>query len=104
MLKPHPHLHWWVNVPLFIALVVGVGYSFWPFEAAKRQVRGFCEALPVGASMAEVKAQAEVRGYTVSSLDGGGVVVDDESSRGRRRCVLQFGATGLASSRFSDGQ
>ena len=61
----------------------------------------FCETLAVGSSPAQVRSQAEERGYRVSSLLEGRAIVHEPRSFGRFTCNLQFGPDGLVSSGYA---
>lgn len=58
----------------------------------------------IGASLAQVQAQAAQRGYGVSSLIDGRAFVHEPRSFGRFICDVQFGSNGLVSSvyKFND--
>lgn len=96
----------WIYAAIGIALLLGNFYAFWPFVEAGREMDRFCDALPAGATLAQVRALAAGQGYQVDADPGGRVVIEDPRSMGRRSCTLQFGtppqaapaASGAASS------
>ena len=79
---------------LGILLVVGNIYAFWPFWMAARQLQTFCDALPAGASLADVQARADASGYVVDAPAGQPARVEDTQSFGRQSCDIQFDAQG----------
>lgn len=85
--------HWiYVALGTLGALLLLVNlYTFWPFVEADREMDRFCAALPVGATLDQVRALADGRSYVVNTEPGGRVVVEDPQSMGRRSCTLQFG-------------
>lgn len=64
-------------------------------------MQSFCSSLAVGASVAQVQAQAAQHGYRVSSLIEGRAFVHEPRSFGRFTCDLRFGSNGLVSSVYS---
>ena len=92
-----------VYAAIGLLLLLGNLYAFWPFVEAEREMDGFCNRLPVGATIDQVRTLAAAQGYEVTTEPGGRVVVEDPRSMGRRTCALQFGnppaaARGAASS------
>jgi hypothetical protein len=82
----------WIYAAIGIALLLGNIYAFWPFVEAGREMDRFCDALPAGAALDQVRALAAGQGYEVSVEPGGRVLIEDPRSMGRRSCTLQFGA------------
>lgn len=87
-----------IRVVLGLFLLAGLGWVVWPFIASPGQMQGFCSSLAVGASVAQVQAQAAQQGYRVSSLVEGRAFVHEPRSFGRFTCDVQFGPNGLVSS------
>ena len=92
----------WIFVGMAVMMLAGVAFAFWPFMATEQRMQGFCEALAAGTPLADVQAQAATRGYTLSTLADGRVLVQDPRMSGRRTCALQFGDQGLQSSKVTD--
>ncbi|MFM9915849.1 MAG: hypothetical protein ACKVOX_08580 [Rhizobacter sp.] len=92
----------WMFVGMAVMMLAGIAFAFWPVVAASQRMQGFCEALASGIPIGEVQAQASARGYQVSTLADGRVLVQDPRLSGRRTCALQFGAQGLQSSKVAD--
>lgn len=82
----------WIYAAIGVLLLLGNLYAFWPFVEAGREMDRFCAALPVGATLDQVRALAAGQGYEVSAEPGGRVLIEDPRSMGRRSCTLQFGA------------
>lgn len=82
-------------------LLVGLGWTFYPFVTSPDQMERFCKSLAVGSSLGHVRAQAEERGYRATSLLEGRAIVHEPRSFGRFTCNLQFGPDGLVSSAYA---
>lgn len=92
----------WMFVAMAVLMLGGVAFGFWPFVASAQRMQGFCEALTAGTPIGDVQAQAATRGYEVSALAEGRVLVQDPRLAGRRTCDVRFGAQGLQSSKLTD--
>ena len=53
----------WNTVALLAMFMAGTAFAFWPFIKASREMREFCEALPLGVSVAELRTRATAAGY-----------------------------------------
>ena len=92
----------WMFVGMAVLMLAGIAFAFWPFVAASHRMQGFCEALPAGTTPSEVKAQAATRGYDVSAIEEGRLLVQDSRLAGRRLCDLRFDAQRLRSASYTD--
>ena len=81
-------------------MLAGIGWIIWPFIVGPGQMKHFCAALPVGASVGQVRAEATKRGYRVSSPIEGSAFVHDPKTFGRFTCNVQFGPNGLVSALY----
>jgi hypothetical protein len=79
---------------LFGVLLLGTVAVFAPAMLGSRKVRQFCEALPTGASLADVRSKAAALGYSLTPLVDGSVAVEHPMTLGRLECSLRFDAQG----------
>jgi hypothetical protein len=102
---------------LIAVLLVGLVAAFVPFFLGSRAMQGFCAALDLSATAAEVRSTADRQGYEVSyetrfSGDGGtdggsptvvGPAYVSDPQFFRPHCLLRFDEQGRLTSRvFSD--
>jgi hypothetical protein len=91
----------WIHKVYGAFMLMIIVYAFLPGMSAKKEMKGFCEALPAGTSVAAAQTQAAAHDYAFTVLDSDHAVVDDEGSFGPQKCDLRFDATGLVSSTYS---
>ncbi|HEY5308159.1 MAG TPA: hypothetical protein VIK97_06605 [Casimicrobiaceae bacterium] len=84
-------------IGLATLLLAGTVVSWWPIGAARWQMHRFCTGLAPGTSAARVAAEANERGYEITTLPDGRMQFDDPRTLGRGTCVARFGAQGLVS-------
>ena len=89
-----------VNTALGIVLLAGVAYWLWPFVAGPRQMRSFCQSLPAGATVAQVRSISEQLGYAVSPVADGQSFIYSARAFGRVGCTVQFASSGLVSWKY----
>ena len=75
---------------LFFVFVVGIASVFAPAYFAAREVRQFCEALPLGLTLAEVQARATAQQHSVERYADGTYGIEHRRSLGRVECELTF--------------
>lgn len=63
-------------------------------------MQNFCGLLTVGASVAQIQAQAAQHDFRVSSLIEDRAFIHEPSSFGRFTCNIRFGSNGLVSSEY----
>jgi hypothetical protein len=80
-----------------LAIVV---YAFLPGMVAKKEMKGFCEALATGASVAEVQSKAAAHHYDFSPPVDGRALIEDEGNYGPQKCDMRFGTSGLLSAQY----
>jgi hypothetical protein len=90
----------WIHKVYGVAMLGIVVLAFLPGMAGKREMKGFCEALPTGTSLPTVKSQAAEHGYGFTLLADNQAVVEDEGYFGPQRCELSFGTPGLVSAAY----
>jgi hypothetical protein len=88
----------WIHKAYGSVILGIVIIAFVPAMVAKKEMKGFCEQLPVGASVSAVQSQVAAHDYNFSLLAGDHAVVDDEGYFGPHRCDVRFGDKGLVSS------
>jgi hypothetical protein len=86
----------WGGLMLAVVIVV-----FLPAILATRELKNYCGALAIGSPIAEVKAEAEARGYRLSQLVDGRTMIDDVRSFGRPTCTLRFDPGSLLAAEYS---
>jgi len=84
---------------LGFVLLLGTLASFAPAMVGSYKIRRFCEALPAGATEAEVQAKTAALGYSFTKLTDGAVEVEHPSSLGRVECLLRFDGQGRLASK-----
>ena len=93
----------WNTVALLAMFLAGTAAAFWPFIRASREMRAFCEALPLGAPVADLRSRAAAAGYEWLPQGPGRAVVQDPRAFVRHYCELQLQAPGqLSARRFVD--
>jgi hypothetical protein len=84
---------------LFVVFLVGILSAFAPAFFASREVRRFCEDLPLGAPVAEVQRQVVAKEYSLGKLDDGSFAIEHRTSLGRVECTLRFDEQGKLASK-----
>lgn len=87
---------------LFLLLLGGVLIAFFPAMRAAQEIRPFCDSLPVGTTVAELRALATARGYRFEPVVGNHVLVEHPRSLGRAYCNVGFDSNGKLSSKTAD--
>jgi hypothetical protein len=82
----------WNMIGLAAFLLAGTVVSWWPIGAARWQMHRFCTGLTPGASASRVEAEANERGYEITSLPDGRMQFDDPRTLGRGTCIVRFDA------------
>lgn len=91
----------WIHKVIGAAMLGVVVLVFLPGMLAKKEMKGFCEALVAGSPVATVQSQATGHEYDFTMLADGHALVSDEGFFGPQKCDLRFGATGLLSSAYA---
>lgn len=85
-----------------LLLLTGLAYVMWPFIFGRAEMQSFCAGLPAGASLPQVQALTDAKGYRVSSPIEGKAFVHDPRSMGRFNCELHFRGARLVSAPYVD--
>jgi hypothetical protein len=93
----------WNTVALLAMFLAGTAFAFWPFVKASREMRAFCEALPLGAPLADLRTRVAAAGYELLPQGPGRALVQDPRAFVRHHCELRLEPPGrLADRRFAD--
>ena len=84
---------------LFFVFLVGILSAFAPAFLSAREVRQFCEALPLGLPLAEVQARVAAKDYVLSKYQDGTLIVEHQRTLGRVECELRFDEKGQLASK-----
>jgi hypothetical protein len=89
---------------MVLLMAGGIAVGFAPFFWASSQLPGHCASLVAGALPSDVRSQAEARGYEVTTLADGRVLIEAPRMAGPQDnpsgCELRFGPNGLVSSTY----
>lgn len=95
-----PLSRWWNIVALLALFLAGTALAFWPMIQAVRQMRAFCEALPIGASVADLRTRTAAAGYQILPHGPGRALVQDPRAFVRHHCELRLEAPGQLAARL----
>jgi hypothetical protein len=84
---------------VLVSLLIGTLAVFAPAMLASRELHQFCEALPLGAPLDEVRAQAASHEYGFDTQTDGSIDVQHPRSLGRVECSLRFDDGGMLASK-----
>jgi hypothetical protein len=90
----------WIHKAYGSVMLAVLLLAFLPGMTAKKEMKGFCEGLAAGASVAEVKSSAAAHEYEFSPLVDGRALIEDEGNFGPQKCDVRFGTSGLLSAQY----
>jgi hypothetical protein len=85
-----------------VVLLGGVILAFLPVMTATREIRRFCDGLPLGTPVAELQSQAAQRGFRFEPVVGGHILVEHPRSLGRAYCDVGIDAKGQVAKKSAD--
>jgi hypothetical protein len=85
-------------IAVTVGLLVVTLATFAPAILGARRIKAFCLGIAPGTSLVEIQGRADVLGYPIVKVRDGVWMVEHPSSLGRSYCVVNFDASGNATS------
>ncbi len=92
----------WIHKAYGAVMLVVLAIVFLPAGMAGKELRQYCSGLATGTPVAEIRSQAEERGFNFNARDAGQAIIDDDHSMLRPQCQLSFDDQKLTSAIFVD--